>query len=62
MPAKAKTGWAAPGASNPRLEQGIRRPKGMHLATYRRLRDVIEDCEAVRDEALVDFLSRHLRR
>lgn len=54
--------WRKQSKAEARLEQGIRRPKGMHLATYRRLRDVIEDCEAVRDEALVDFLSRHLRR
>jgi hypothetical protein len=31
----------------------------MHEATYTRLLEAIEDCEAVRDGALLAFMDRH---
>ena len=42
-----------------RLDDVVRRPKGMRRATHRRIVDRIIECEQARDEAIVNFMRRH---
>lgn len=51
--------WRRQGKLEARLVDGFKRPTGMHDATYTRLLDAIEECEAVRDGALLSFIDRH---
>ncbi len=50
--------WRRQRKAESRLIDGYGRPKGMHTATYKRLMEVIVECETVKDERFWAFAQR----
>ena len=50
--------WRKQGKIEARLDDDGKRPKGMRLRTYERLRDTMWQCEQIRDEATFSAITR----
>lgn len=50
--------WRKQSKAEAKLEENLRRPKGMHRRTRERLLDVIYACEEARDNELAEFVER----